>query len=360
MVEEVCTREELEKLQDFLKAERFKKGLLLYHGDADGICSAALLLKFFKGFVYSPRKGPYVGEDFVKIVMDKKPDLLVFLDLPVDQEWKKLRGFLREIPGLRIVIIDHHIYEKDLNSERVLHINPRFRKKGVYLPAACMVYRILEGFGKEVRPLIWVAALGVIGDYGWEGCEDLLEECREIYPNLLKGEPPKSKLGEGADIIASVVTLKGLSGVAECLKVLMSSEGFEGFESNKRLQDWKREMDDEFQIVVDDFKRKKEYFEKEKLIVYEIKSGLNLTSMLATYFGDKYPDKTVVIKKASGDEWKVSLRSQDNRINLSKILKKCVKGIGSGGGHERAAAALVKDWDKFLKRLKKELRKSSA
>ena len=45
MVERICTKDDMKKLEGFLKA---KKGLLFYHSDADGVCSAALFLKFFK------------------------------------------------------------------------------------------------------------------------------------------------------------------------------------------------------------------------------------------------------------------------------------------------------------------------
>lgn len=361
MAEEICRPGEPERLMEFMKARPGDsgKGLLLYHGDADGVCSAALFLRFFKGFDYSPRKGPIMGNDFVRTVLEKKPGLLVFLDLPVDQERRNLERFLREIPGLRIVIIDHHIHERDMNSERVLHINPRFVRGDAYMPAACTVYRILEVLGMEVRALIWIAAMGVIGDYGWEGCPDLIEECRGEYPYLLEGEPPKSMLGEGADVIAAAVTLKGLPGVSECLKALVASQGFEDFESVRKLQDWKAELDDEFQIILEDFEKKKKLFEREKMIVYELKSGLSLTSMLATHIGGEFPDSIVAIRKASGNVWKVSLRGQNTGLNLGDIVKRCVKDIGSGGGHERAAAAMVRDWGTFLKRLRRELTGSS-
>ncbi len=361
MVEGICRPGEPERLQEFMKAHAGSsgKGLLLYHSDADGACSAALFLRFFRGFEYSPRKGPVMGENFVKAVLEKKPGMLVFLDLPVDQEWRNLERFLKEIPGVRIVIIDHHIHERDMNSERILHINPRFVRGDAYMPAACVVYRILEDLGREVKPLIWIAAMGVIGDYVWEDCPDLIRECREEYPYLLEGEPRKSRLGAGADIIAAATTLKGLPGVSECLKVLMASEGFEDFDSARKLQDWKRELDDEFQIIVEDFEKKRQLFEKEGLMVYEVKSGLSLTSMVATRMGGRFPDNIVAIRKASGDVWKVSLRGQNTGLNLGDIVKKCVKDIGSGGGHEKAAAAVVRDWGEFLKRLRRKLTASS-
>jgi single-stranded DNA-specific DHH superfamily exonuclease len=362
MVEGICRPGEPERLQKMMKAHTGSsgKGLLFYHSDADGACSAALFLRFFKGFDYSPRKGPVMGEDLVKLIPEKRPGTLVFLDLPVDQEWRKLERFLKEIPGLRIVIIDHHIHERDMSSDRVLHINPRFLRGDAYMPAACVVYRILEELGMGVKPLIWIAAMGVIGDYVWEDCPDLIRECREDYPYLLEGEPRGSRLGEGADTIAAATTLKGLPGISECLRTLISSQGFEDFDGNRKLQDWKRELDDEFQIIVEDFEKKRQVLEEENMILYELKSGLSLTSMVATHMGERFPDKIVAIRKASGDAWKVSLRGQNTGLNLGDIVKGCVKDIGSGGGHEKAAAAVVRDWGEFLKRLRRELVRASS
>jgi single-stranded DNA-specific DHH superfamily exonuclease len=313
-----------------------------------------------EGYATLPcRKGPIMGEEFVRVIISKKPRLLIFLDLPADQESKALEKFLKEIPGLRIVILDHHIAEKDMNSERVLHINPRFSNPGVYMPAACMVYRMLEGLGLEVRSLIWIAAMGVIGDYGWNGCPDLIKEAREEYPFLLEGEPNRSKLGEGGDIISAATTLKGLKGVAECLKPLLKAEGFEDFESVRKLQDWKRQFDDELAMIMDDFQKKKQVLQEEKLIIYEVKSGLNITSTVATHLGEKFPEHTVMIWKARESGNKVSLRNQSGKLNLGDLVKEAVKGIGSGGGHEKAAAGVVTDWKKFLERFRKGLKSSS-
>ena len=366
MAEKICTRDELKKLGRFLKGyesdekESPEKGMLFYHSDADGVCSAALFLRFFEDFRYSPRKGPAMAKDFVDMVLDKRPRLLVFLDMPVDQERKTLNMFLKEIPKLRIIIIDHHITEKNIGSDRVVHINPRFLKSDAYIPAACAVYRILEEMGKDVRPMVWIAAMGVIGDYGWPDCHELIEECKEGYPSLLRGNPRESVLGKGAEMIASATTIKGLPGIGECLKVLLVAKGYEDFESSENLQAWKREFDEEFGVVVSDFEEKKEVFEKEGLIVYEVKSRLSLTSVLSTHLGSRFPENVIAIKKADGERWKVSLRNQSGRVNLGVAVKEAVKGIGSGGGHEKAAAALVSDWEKFLKRLRKEISSASS
>ena len=357
MVEKIFRKGETERLEKALGlASPSRKGMLLYHGDADGVTSAALFLRFFRGFIYSPRKGPSIGEDLERVILEKSPKLLVFLDLPVDQEREALKRLLKALPDLKIAILDHHIPEKDITSKRIIHINPRFIRKDAYIPGACMVYRFLEEIGKPVRPLIWIAAIGVIGDYGWPDCPGLMEEARKEYPYLLKGEPRKSRLGHGADMIAAASTLKGLYGVGASLKALLPAECLEDFEGYKELKEWKGEYDREFESVMEEFRKEKQ---EGDLITFEVKSSLSITSQLSTHIGEKYPDKTVAIRKAFGEKWKVSLRNQEGRVNLGRIVKKAVKGIGSGGGHEKAAAALVDDWEKFLKRLRKELRVSS-
>jgi single-stranded DNA-specific DHH superfamily exonuclease len=356
MAEKTHKRGELERLGEFLSQAR--KGFLLYHTDADGVCSAALFLRFFRGFEFTPRKGPGMSDDIIEAILEKKPDTLVFLDMPVDQEWKVLDVLLKKLPKLRIVIIDHHIYEKDMNSERVVHINPRFHKRDAYIPASCVVYRLLEGLGKEVRPHIWVSAMGTIGDYGWKECTDLIGEAREDFPYLLKGEPRKSKLGYGAETIAAASTLKGLKGISECLRVLLKADGFEDFESSGKLREWRREFDAEFNLVMEDFEKNKEVFESEDLIIYEIKSELNINSVVSTVAGERYPDRFVLIRKAQRGGWKISFRMQSGRFNVGKIVKRASEGIGVGGGHEKAGGAFIEDWDTFLERLMKELQKA--
>jgi single-stranded DNA-specific DHH superfamily exonuclease len=358
-MERIFSGKDMERIGEFL-ARKPERGFLVYHGDADGACSAALFLREFKGFVHMPLKGPIMSEVFVKTILKKKPDLLVFLDLPVDQERKKLERFLEEVPDMRIIILDHHIAEGNINGERIIHANPRFIEAGIYIPASCMVYRMLEGMGRQVRPMIWIAAMGTIGDYGIEDCGDLMDECREEYPSFMEGNDlRKTLLGKGADIIAAAATLKGLHGVGESLKVLISAQGFEDFESSGKLHAWKRELDEEFETIIHSFgKEKQEY--PEGLVVFEVKSALSITSMVATHLGTELPEKIVMIRKRSGDQWKVSLRNQSGRTNLGDTVKEAVKGIGSGGGHEKAAAGIVSDWDLFLKRFREILAKAGS
>jgi single-stranded DNA-specific DHH superfamily exonuclease len=323
------------------------KRILLYHNDPDGICSAALLLRFFPGFETIPRAGPWTSSEFVDELIRKRPRLVLFMDIPVDQEEKKIRKLLKRT-GCMVVIIDHHIYEENLDSKEILHINPRFRDKNAYIPCSTMIYRMLEKMGFDVRKFCWIAAMGIIGDYAFEGSADILDECRKEYPYLLRKRPLDSKLSEGADTISYSTIIKGLKGAGESLKVLMKSLDYGEFAGDKKLQRWREEMEREFEFILKDAER--EEHPDIGLVIYTIKTRFNVTSLVATHFSEKDRNKIIMVRKQLKKGWKACLRNQSGRINLGRVVKKCVSGIGSGGGHEKAAGILTTDWEKFKKR----------
>lgn len=344
----------LERIGRFLETPG--KKLLFYHHDADGVCSAALLLRFFGGFEALPREGPRVGGAFPEEVARKKPDLLVFLDIPIDQEWRALREIRKRLPGLRILIIDHHILEKDLNSKKTIHCNPRFGGD-VYIPAAFLVYNILEGLGKNVEPYKWIAGMGIIGDYGFRECGDFLEALEKEKPGILKGDPLSSRLGKATELISYAITLKGLRGAKESLELLVKEREFEGFAGNPGLNLWKKSVEREIRKILKAFERDKILYREIGLIEYTIRSRLNLTSIISTIIAKENPNMVVMTAKESREGFKISLRCQSGRVNLGELTKKAVKGIGSGGGHKKAAGALVRDFEAFRERFAKALPK---
>ncbi len=347
----------LERIGKFLQTPG--KRILFYHHDADGVCSAALLLKFFGGFEAIAREGPRAEEDFPGQVIRKRPDLLVFLDIPIDQEWRVLREIRGKIPSLRTLIIDHHIPERDLNSSRTVHYNPRFRRD-IYLPAAYLVYKALEGLGKRVRPYKWIAGMGIIGDYGFRECRGFLEGLGREEPGILEGDPLSSKLGKATELISYSITLKGLKGAKESLGLLTGGEGFEKFARNPLLNKWRKMVEGEIRKILGRFGSERILYQEIGLMEYTIRSRLNITSIISTILARENPDMIVLVAKESEKGFKVSIRCQSGRVNAGELVKKAVKGIGSGGGHEKAAGALVRDFDAFRERFAKMLSEPEA
>ncbi|MFH1294490.1 MAG: DHH family phosphoesterase [Candidatus Aenigmatarchaeota archaeon] len=337
------TSKDTEKIQTLLKWLEYRNGgtkLLFYHQDADGVCSAALLMKFFPQFKYYAREGPRIEDKFIDWAVTRSPDLMVFVDIPVDQEWKNIQEIRKRVPEMRFVIIDHHIPEKDMTQKNVVHFNPRFDEPGAYIPASWMIYDLLKKMDKDVRPWMWMASIGIIGDYAIKDCSAFLKECGRAFPGLLDGDDVfTTKLGVAAELISSSITLKGLQGASYSLRRLVKAKGFPDFSNDSELKAWHKIVREEIDKLIGAYP--KNHSEHEKLIDYEIDSALNIVSVISTILSKENPQKIVMVRKRSGAGWKVSMRNQNLPENLGEIVKKAIKDIGIGGGHERAAGAMI-------------------
>jgi len=325
------------------------KKLVFYHNDPDGISSAALWLAAFPEFEAVAREGPIMKPSFVRWIAGQDPDVLVFLDLPVDQEWKKIQWLCKQYKELKIIIIDHHIPDKDLNSDQIIHINNKLDSlfKDKYLPAAFTVYNVLYAMagadGKEkLERMKWVAGAGIIGDYGQRDCADFFKGIRSRM----------KAMDQVADLISAAVTLKGRKGADRVLKILLRVKDEKEFLERKMLQLWKRYVDGEIAETMKEYRKGKEGFKELNLVMFRIKSKLNIVSVISTLLSEKHPRKIILIYKLSAKGmWKVSGRLQNGRLDLGSLFKQVVKGNGSGGGHKQAAGARVNDWDKFKRKL---------
>ncbi len=355
----------LNKLKEMLDTG---EKLLVYHHDADGICAAALLLKFFPKMKSMPIEGPRLDSRTAKGILSHGADVVIFVDLPVDQEFEKLMQIKKKA---MVAVIDHHIPERDLSRWSILHINPKLQptkvgasrargtkmEKDVYLPASYMVYKLMEKLGKKPAPYKWVSCIGIYGDYGFSDCASFLSSC----------EITRDEMKLGAELLSSAVTMKGLKGSATALKYLVSADSYIDFTRNTELKSWKKRVSREFNEIMSRFDGGKELYPEAGLVVYEIRSKFNLTSAVSNRLSELLPDFVVMIKKRSGRgragsgrpvvEWKLSLRCQSGRVNLGKTVKDCADGVGSGGGHVKAAGAIVSDYDRFFARLRSELKR---
>lgn len=342
MSEKVLGNINVEKIKEWFSQK--EKKILVYHRDADGVCSAALFMKFFKDFSRIPREGPVIDDNFFKKLLDKEPKLLVFVDIPVDQEYKKIEKLMEKLPELKISIIDHHLPEKNMNSEKLIHVNPMFNGN-YYVPASCVLYKLFKLMNFDVEKYIWITAMGMIGDYAIKDCAWVLEENEK-----LKG-PKHCELVKATEMIASSITLKGAEGAEKVLKLLMKSDNFEEFKNSKELKRWNEIVQKEVKRLLNDFDRNKEFISEKNIIFYEIKSKMNIASIIATATAEKYPNNLIIIRKKAGDHWKISLRYQKGDISVGDLAKNASKGIGSGGGHVKSAGALVNNWEEFRRRL---------
>jgi single-stranded DNA-specific DHH superfamily exonuclease len=319
------------------------KRLLFYHQDADGVCSAALMLKFFDFEPYV-REGPHLEQEFIKFIVQKQPNLVLFLDLSIDQEADCYKHIEQALPDTKFLIIDHHLPDANLNSPQTLHINPMFDQT-TYLPTSWIVYQILSNLKKPAN--IWIAAIGIVGDYAFKECADFLKKCSKSFPKI--------SFERGAELISAAITMKGTKGAKYALSVLIDSKKPDDFLSNNQLLKWHTDMESEINRILSDFEKNKEVLPDLKLIIYELKSKYNITSIISSVATKINPGMIILIRKETENGWKISMRVPE-WANAADLVKKAVVGIGIGGGHKRAAGGFVENWDEFKKRLITELK----
>lgn len=334
--------------------ENSKRPLLFYHQDGDGISSAALFLKAFPHFETFAREGPMMDDDFVKWIYGKRPDVVVFLDLPVDQEWRKVEQASKLLRNSTFVVIDHHTPDKNMNSENIVHINPRFENKSIYQPTSYLVYNLLSDLGYMVQKHMWVAAIGVISDYAIHDCNQFLEDYRQRFKDLVDTDLDESiidsKTGHAAKLISAAITAKGLTGAKYALETLVKAPDFYSFVSDIRLGDMYESVKNEVDAILKDFEKNKKT--ENRIIFYEVQSPLNIVSLISSILAKTYPENIITIYKKSAGGWKISARWQHAAFDIGDIIKKAAEGIGMGGGHERAAGAMVKDIEAFKSRMR--------
>lgn len=334
------------------------KKILIYHRDSDGVSSAAQILRFFSEFKTICREGPILDDKFIKNLIRMNPESITFADIPADQDHEKLFEIRDMIPHVNISIIDHHPFEKDLNSEGIIHINNMLLDdyKNKYIPASCIIWRLLSEMGLNTAQYSWIAGIGIIGDYGANDSQDVISDLKERYPGLVEGDIMKCPLSKGSDMISASITVKGIKGAEYSLENLRKADDFYDFISDPNLQEWHEMLSEEIENIKKDFATGMELHERKKLIFYEIKSEFSISSIIASITSEKYHDHVVITFKKWNDMFKISLRCQDGHIDVGALSKKCSEGIGSGGGHRKAAGGLVNDWNKFRERVIKEIR----
>ena len=206
--------------------------------------------------------------------------------------------------------------------------------------------------GKDVKPLIWIATLGVIGDYAFEDCKDVLEECRSVYPKI--GDDLRtSSLADINGMIMSAVVLHGVRGVKKSVEIMLNAKDFSSLAKNSYLKGCEEKVAGEIKRTLSDFKRRGKEYTDLNLFIYKLRSRLNIASTISTMLAERHPDKIILITKDSEQHVKISARYQAGLLNLNNLMKIAVAGIGSGGGHEKAAGAIVgkKHMPEFERRL---------
>lgn len=317
----------------------FTGSIIIYHKDADGVCSAALLNEYVNAEMAHPNDGPgiSISNKLIDIINDYKS--VIFVDLPVDQ-----LNIIDKIKTEKIFILDHHPPQKNLaNGNNIYHMNPRFEQKDTYQPASYLAYKLVED---ELEELAWKSGVGIVGDHGVEDCKYIFVKIEKKYPNIFNGKKITqenifaSSLGKISRIIDSSKVINGLSGIKESFDILLESDCPDSVFNSKLMRyytKFKEIMEEEKRL----FQKKALKFQKTNSFLYEVDTNYSINSSLSTTLADENPDAAIyVYQKNNG--LKISARCQTGRLNVAEILKEAVSDYGNAGGHPQAAGGYVK------------------
>ncbi|MFH1420505.1 MAG: DHH family phosphoesterase [Candidatus Aenigmatarchaeota archaeon] len=342
-----------------VKAVGFLKGIkqddnviIIFHNDTDGICSTVLLMKLLKTVDNEPTIIPQpmpVNETLAQKVKTYMANKIIFVDLAVDQQpnvLKELQIFCD------ILIIDHHVPNNSMNGKRIIHFNPRFDDKNIYQSASYITYNLCNKI-IDMRKWLWLAGVGMVGDYNLEDSGDLVKQIEEAYPAIKQTGINNSILANIGSMITATKATKLLS-LEEIVSMINSMQKPDDIQKSQKGDNMLRSFElvqNEMAAVVADVEIK---FAKNKYILYELGTKYNLRSPVATAVSEKHPDKFVAIYQEMGKKIKMSVRHQ-NGDDVITILEKAAKGTRAlVGGHMQAAGATIdkREWEKFKAQLK--------
>jgi single-stranded DNA-specific DHH superfamily exonuclease len=314
-----------------------EKVLLVFHKDVDGYCSGAIFLKGLEkiGKAGNVKTLPVINEELEAILKGdsvKPYNKIIILDVDIPYLKRDFESFLGDI-----LIIDHHSIRKDLNSERLIYINPRFENEEIYQPASYVVYKFLASF-IDLKDMEWVSVLGTVADFAFDDCRDILSKYLDIKS---KEELPSTKFWEVSKMIYSAITLEK----ENILETILKYGSLNGIKKDQMLLSSMVEFDHELEKVKREFWNNVERIGN--IIISRIyPSYKRIASSLSTSISLENKDKMVVVLEKREDKFKVSARYQSGKVHLGKLMESCCI---SGGGHRHAAGGIIgiDDYEKF-------------
>lgn len=330
------------KVLGFLKSlTKNDKILIVFHRDADGLCSAVVARKALERAGLKPDIMVTRLEKTAELesVAKSKYNIVIFLDLALDHLGGK---FWNE--KQKVLIVDHHPFHKDLNSANVVHFNSHFFSEG-YLPASYLTYKIFSEIA-DINDIEWISVLGTIADYGYEDCRDLLDKYISVKE---KGEMFETKYGKAAAMVNGASFFFGFEKMAE---ILSSASGADEFMENRKIVGYYEKFNKEIERLKKEFWNAAE--KTGKVYFAHIESRIErIQSSLLTQLSTENPEKVLVIYHKDGENIKLSGRAQTG-YDLGEIFMKAAEFAGgSGGGHKPAAGAMIpaSNIEKFKKKV---------
>ena len=343
---------ELKQIKEEL--DNCQRPLFLFHDDADGLASFLILYKYKReGQGYPVKARPLVDERFLKKVESFKPDKVFVLDVAGMTE-----DFADNVK-VPIIWVDHHYFKKEDIPQKVKYFNPRKHNPELNYPVTNICYDVI----KDEKDL-WIAMTGCVGDWFLPKFTD---KFKKKYPDLMDKKiktPEKalydSKVGVLANIFNNIMKGKQ-SKTIDSMKILTRIETpyelLNGETPRARfILKHHNKVEKEYKKLLDEALEKNN--KSNLLVVTYNYMKISFSSAISNELLYRFPKKIIVVCRKSEDMYHCSFRSA-GKYKVRPILEASLVGIdGYGGGHDYACGGSVpvKDFDKFIKNFKKNIK----
>ncbi|MHB1002161.1 MAG: DHH family phosphoesterase [Armatimonadota bacterium] len=149
--------------------------VLLFHGDADGCCSGAIMYRTLRHMgnqmifpVFMEKGESLYSDTLANRVLIRDPSRLIVMDMG-----SRMRPI---IPGVTTMVIDHHY------TEGVPPVDVFITSYGIDppAPASLLTYEICKDLA-QLGGLEWIAAVGASADLGADADFEVLRNARSLY-----------------------------------------------------------------------------------------------------------------------------------------------------------------------------------
>jgi len=326
---------------------------VIHHTDADGICSAFIVAEALerlghKPVLVDPRANNALNAGLIKKLKKYNVSKTICIDLMIDLR----TDIIDQISSFSdFLIIDHHPLYADIQTKNVIMIKQTHLGINKYYPASKLAYDLFSEV-VDILDLDWVAASGLVGDFGHPQNMPFVNSILKKYNFPKKKNMFETGLGKIAIYVNATrsvtphkihLAMKVLKKAKKPRDVLSSELGKIAekitIEINKQIEKFKKNAEVHGDLMISPLKSK-----------YKI-TGAFMTKLSAEYF----PTKTLFCYQKSATGYHVSARRHDKKVAVNDLLEQAIKGLkdAMSGGHVPAAGASIRkeDEDIFKKRL---------
>ena len=329
------------KFFDFIGKLGSERVALVSHTDLDGIICAKVVNRVVDVNVMKFVGYQALDKNLVQELKNEKVKKVIFTDISVENIL-----FLREIEKFAdVLIIDHHIFQHDLNSPNTTFINAQGYS------ASYICYYLFHRMQK-IEEMDWLVACASISDWmlfkgiGW------LSEVYKKYGDMYRNDENLLKKGKLWDLqyILSLVLIYFKDNLNMAYDFIPDE-----IEKVPVLEVYAKKVREEIEGQTKLFEKQKE--KMGEVYFWLINPKYDVREIIVNRLCQVEKSKIFIVAQRRGRFYHISARRQDKKVNLPDVLRSLIKGFAesSAGGHIPSAGCLVlsKDIDEFRERLKK-------